>query len=96
MIPKEWLDRYYLKSGDDHIVNTQYFHTCEHGFASWNIVGDAIIVVQCFGNGKFWLKFFRDLSDRTELKMRFVTTRNPKALTRSIGAKIIGYIMEVE
>lgn len=95
-IPQEWIDKYYAKSGDIDLAPTKYGHVCEQGFANWNITPTAIVVVQCFGDGAFWLDFFKKMTSKTDHKIQFATRRNPKAWARKYGYKVVGYIMEVQ
>ena len=96
MIPQEWVAKYFEKSGDTKLAPTEYGHTCEQGFANWEINAEAIIIVQCFGDGKFWAEFFKDIGKQIGLPVRFLTRRNPKAWARKHGFKLVGYVMELE
>jgi hypothetical protein len=96
MIPAEWLDLYFKKSGDVEIRPTTYAHACEQGFATWEIGDGFILVNQMFGDGRFWEKFFLDMGKAIKLNIRFATRRNPKTWERKYNAKIVGYIMEVK
>lgn len=96
MIPSEWLETYFKKSGDRKLYPTEYSHICDKGFASWNVTADALMVVQLYGDGRWWHGFFDEMAGNLGLPIRFATTRNPKAWERKYGAKVVGYIMEVE
>jgi hypothetical protein len=96
MEPYDRISDYCQRSGDAKIADTQYWRECDEGFAGWNVTDDAIVVIQCYGDGLFWLRFFKEMTKGTEYKIRFMTRRNPKAFARRMGARVIGHIMEIE
>mgnify|MGYP000028643132 FL=1 len=87
---------YMLRSGDKYIDGTNYVEN-EHGFASWVAKADCIHVIQVYGDGKYWDRFFRELAKEHGVNSYlFYTRRNPKAFARKFGAKTVQTIMQVE
>ncbi len=92
----EIMSRYFKKSGDDNIALTNFVEN-DYGFASYSINSDALIILNCFGDGKYWDHFFTSLAkERNCKKIRFATRRNYKAFERAFGYKQIGYVLEKE
>lgn len=97
-----WLEDYYRKSGDNHIVVGEGVSVAVtgHGFCTYakdNIEQDVLFVFNCYGNGKYWEQFLKEKAKELGCKkIRFATKRNPKAFERRFGAKLVGYILEVE
>jgi len=90
------VERFFEKSGDSMLYDTTYRHVMEDGFATWNIIDGAIVVVQAMGDGPFWFDFFTKMGRDLGMNIRFSTTRNPRAWSRKYGAKVIGHVMEIE
>ena len=90
------LQRYYDKSGDERIFASNLVEN-EHGFCSYYIDGEYLQIVNVYGDGNYWDKFLSGVAKENGCRaLRFSTMRNPEALKRSRGVKIIGYIMERE
>jgi hypothetical protein len=96
MVPEEWVKKYLHKSGDAEIKPSTYRHACDKGFATWDVSDDSLIVLQVYGDGLYWLDFFKKIGKDLGLKITFGTRRNPKAWQRKFNAKVIGYIMEID
>jgi hypothetical protein len=95
-IPKEWLMKFFEKSGDDALIITNLTVT-DFGFASFDVDGDELVIYQLYGNGKLWDKFFMDLVKKMNLKkIKFGTKRNPEGFEKKFGYKLVGYILEKE
>lgn len=84
------------RSGDITITQTNYIEN-SHGFASYKIEGDTLRVIQVYGDGKHWERFFRKLAKENNIKRAmFYTRRNPKAFERRYGAKVVQTVMMIE
>ena len=84
------------RSGDKAITNTNYIEN-DHGFASYKIENNVLHVIQVYGDGKYWEKFFRKIAKENNVtRAMFYTRRNPKAFARRFGAKVVQYIMMIE
>lgn len=91
----EQLD-YMRRSGDRYIDKRNYTEN-EHGFASWEVCEDFVMVIQVYGDGKYWDTFFRALAKEHGLsRYMFYTRRNPKAFERLYDAEIVQTLMAVE
>jgi len=87
---------YMHRSGDKQIDRTNYIEN-EYGFASWMEKPDCIHVIQVYGDGEYWDRFFRQLAEKYGVdSYLFYTRRNPKAFARKFGAKTVQTIMKVE
>jgi len=87
---------YLARTGDPRIDGRNYIEN-EHGFASYEIGENHLLVIQVYGDGKFWDKFFRDLAKDHGLKSYiFSTRRNPKAFSRRFNASVIETWMRVK
>lgn len=95
MSNEEHLD-FLHRSGDRTITQTNYTEN-DHGFVSYKIEGNTLHVIQVYGDGKHWEKFFRKLAKEQGIKRAmFYTRRNPKAFQRRYGAKIVQTVMMIE
>lgn len=84
------------RTGDKTIINTNYTEN-EHGFVSYKIEKGILHVIQVYGDGKYWEKFFRKLAKEQGIKKAmFYTRRNPKAFQRRYNAKTIQTLMVIE
>ena len=90
------LERYFEKSGDTEIITDNLIEN-EHGFASYFVNGDRLVICNVFGDGEFWDAFFLDKARELGLKrVTFGTRRNYKAFEKKFGYKLTGYILEKE
>lgn len=97
-IPKEWLFEYFKKSGDDYLYLDNLIVT-DKGFASFEINEEenAIVLLQVYGDGKFWDEFFTDLAKKlNKNKIIIGTKRNPRGFCRKFGFNLVGFILEKE
>lgn len=95
-IPKDWLEKFFEKSGDD-VLYTDNLTITDFGFASFEIKNNAIVILQVYGDGKMWDKFFVELAKTLNVnKIKMATKRNPRVFERKYGYKTVGYIMEKE
>jgi len=90
------MTRYLDKSGDERIFLTNLVEN-KNGFASYYIDGEYLQILNVYGNGKYWHRYFNNIAIEYGCRaLRFSTMRSAKALERSRGCKVIGHIMEVE
>ena len=99
MTKDEWLDWYVQHGGqkDLHLHDDEsvLFHP-EHGFISF-FFHDILEIHHCAGDGKYWQNVIIQIMKMHDLnRVRFFTTRNPKAWIRKFGGHIRGYYMEVD
>ena len=96
MVTEEDIKRYLDKSGDSFIYEDNIVVN-EHGFMSWNIHEGKLVLLNVYGNGKYWDNFSIDLAKKLDLKTILIATRrSPKAFTKKFGYKITGHILEKE
>lgn len=68
-----------------------------HGFVTYDIIDDYILIHQMYGNGKHWIAHVKAVAKQRKLSsIRWFTKRNPQAIEKRYGAKIEGYIMSME
>jgi hypothetical protein len=103
MIPKEWLEDYFKKSGDTEIDKSGNLVVLPFGFCVWTINenGDLLLlqvyVTKGQGNGRKMDAFTIELAKRISAKkIVFATKRNPKGFIRKYGYNLVGYILEKE
>jgi len=90
-VPSEWLKRYLEKSKADFFMANNLV-VCEKGFASYLLTHDAVFIVDCYGDGMFWKKFFIKFGyELGKKRIIFATRRNPKAFERRFGVRVIDY-----
>ena len=96
MITQEDIEKYLRKSGDQFIYEDNIIAN-DHGFMSWKIAEDKLVLLNVYGNGKYWDNFSIELAKKLGLKgILTATRRSPKAFTRKFGYKITGHILEKE
>ena len=94
MVPEHLLKKYYEKSGDS-VLTTDNFIYNEHGFSSHRINGENLVIVNVYGDGKYWDNFFVELVKEKGLKkIIFATRRNPAAFKRKFGYELAGFLLE--
>lgn len=87
----------FLQRSKDKYIDKRNYVENEHGFASWEIQGRLLMIIQMYGDGKYWDKYFRDLAAQNGIKtVMFYTQRNPKAFARRFGAETVQTLMKVE
>jgi len=90
---------YYKQKSKDTKIYFNNFIENEYGFASWDINWEeqSLVLINVYGDGKYWDMFFTGLAKRLGLKkIVFGTKRSPKAFERKYKYKLVGYIMEKE
>ena len=91
------IEDYLERSGDDGIVTAQHTIRDKFGFLSYNIVNDVLQIMQVYGDGKHWQYIIEEIAkDIGVKKIQFGTYRNPKAMGRMFGYKVIAYLLEKE
>lgn len=84
------------RTGDTTIDGTNYVEN-EHGFASYKVRDDSILIIQAYGDGRYWEQFFRQKAKEHKVsRCVFYTRRNPKAFARKYGAEVVQTLMKVE
>lgn len=90
------LERYLEKSGDTYIIPENLIEN-DHGFMSWKVDGNSLVLFNVYGDGKYWDAFSLELAKRLGLKtIRIGTLRNPKVFEKKYNYNIIGHILEKE
>jgi len=96
IMPTEAQLDYMRRTGDDRIVPDNYVEN-DHGFASYRVQEKSILIIQMYGDGRYWERFFRRKAKEHGLKYCiFYTRRNPKAFARKFGAEVVETLMQVE
>lgn len=94
-IPEEWIEDYLNRSGDDCISAGTILVHPDKGFVVYNTTDDTLILVNVYGDGKFWDSYAQVKARELGLsKITFGTRRNPDTFIRRHQYKIIGYILE--
>ena len=93
---KEDLEKYLSKSGDDKIYTDNLIEN-QHGFMSWKVHGTDLVLLNVYGDGKYWDVFSIELAKKLGLKKILIATkRSPRAYTKKFGYQVTGYLMEKE
>ena len=70
-----------------------------HGFTSW-LWDDArktIVSIATAGDGGFWEAYYRAVARQLGAeRLRMVTYRNPEAMCRRFGMRVVGHVLERE
>jgi len=88
------LEHYLSKSGDDKISdgNIEY---ADHGFCTWCLNGDVLLLINVYGNGCYWNDWAERKAKELNIKrIVFATKRSPKAFIRKHNFELKGYILE--
>lgn len=87
---------YLNRSKDDYIIPINYTEN-ENGFITYRIIKDKVVVINCYGNGKYWQEFIENLARKHNISKIIITTkRNYKPFIKKYGGKLVGYILEKE
>lgn len=93
---KEDLEKYLSKSGDDYVYPDNLIEN-KNGFMSWTVKNGKLILLNVYGNGKYWDEFSKELAKGLGLTSILIATRrSPKAYQKKYGYKLTGYLMEKE
>jgi hypothetical protein len=93
----EDIERYKRKSGDSKIGGKFAVEDSLHGFATFDLRSDCIVLHCIYGDGRYWVEYFMKMAkDRGLPFLRAATRRNPKAIQRRLGFRVVGYVMEKE
>lgn len=94
MTPNQLQD-YFNRSGDNEIIPNCEYLVNDYGFMSYRVEKDTFIIVQVYGDGKYWDEKANRLAKQFGLiKIMFSTKRNPKTFERKYGYRVTGYVME--
>jgi len=90
------LKTYLEKSGDSYIHEDNLIEN-EHGFMSWKIHENDLVLLNVYGDGEYWDVFSNQLAKEFKKKKIIIATRrNPKAFEKKFNYKLTGYILEKE
>ena len=93
---KEDLEKYLSKSGDDGIYTDNLIEN-SHGFMSWKVSDQGLVLLNVYGDGKYWDEFSIELAKKLNLKKIITATRrSPRAYQKKYGYKLTGFVLEKE
>ena len=96
-LPQEMRDDYLRRSGDKEIIEADAIMHPEHGFMSYRLLPDALLLLQVYGDGSYWnlisIEMAKQIGYRT---IRFATARDPRLFERKYGYSTVGVILEKE
>ena len=91
----EKLQDYFNRSGDSELSDGIFIDGGDNGFCIYRVTDKKLILINVYGNGKFWNKWAEDKARELNLKtILFATKRNPKGFHRKYNYNIVGYILE--
>jgi len=94
---EEWVKDYLARSGDDEIATDCNLVENENGFIVWNRYKDQFVIINCYGNGRYWDEWSNNKAKEIGCTTVFASTkRNPAPYLRKYGGKLVGYLMERE
>ncbi len=99
-IPKEWIEEYFRKSGDE-VLNVTNLLVTDFGFASYDVFPEEGIlwIYSVYGDGKRWREFFTELGRSLGVKkLRFASrrTNRVRAFERAFGFRPVATVFELE
>lgn len=87
--------RDYLERSGDTELGTGWIEENEHGFCVWRVQDNKLLLVNVYGNGKFWNKWADYKAKELGVEsIVFATRRNPDGFVRKYKYDITGYILE--
>ena len=90
---KSNLRDYFDRSGDT-ALGVGWMEENEHGFCVYRSDGENLILVNVYGDGKYWDNWATEKAKELELDyVFFATKRNPKGFVRKYGYEVEGYIL---
>jgi len=95
----EWLEFYENKLGHkfNPFPDANFVFDAEKGFCVCKQDGDALLVGDVTGDGRYWDTFLQTMARELGCKrIKFGTYRKPGAFVRKFGYHIVGFIMEKE
>lgn len=94
MIDQSDLADYFKRSGDTELLKGN-FEQNEKGFCIWTTNKDMLMLLNVYGDGKYWNEWATNKARETGMKkILFATKRNPEGFVRKHGFNVIGYILE--
>jgi len=89
IIPAEWIVDYLVRSGAEYICFNNLV-VCDKGFLTFVIKDNVLLVSDCYGDGRFWIKFLDLVARENNCSIiRFGTKRNWRAFNRRFGFRLI-------
>jgi hypothetical protein len=96
MIPEEWREEYLKKSGDNEIKRNN-LTVNDHGFSNYLVGDNYILIMQVYGDGKYWDNFFIEKAKELGKKeLMFATKRNIGGFIRKFGYKKLAVLLHKE
>ena len=99
MIPKEWLDEYFRKSGDAELLEGKTV-LLPFGFVVYRENGDRLVLLHVYSRGRSGRKMEKFIDNLAKMlgkkKIVFATRRKPDGFMRKYKYKLIGYLLEKE
>lgn len=85
---------YFNRSGDTELGVGWYVEN-EHGFCVWRRQDEKLILVNVYGDGKYWDNWADEMAKELGLEtVFFATQRNPAGFVRKYNYEVTGYILE--
>lgn len=87
--------RDYLNRSGDEALGLGWMEENEHGFCVWRVKDGTLILVNVYGDGRYWDQWADEKCAEQKLtKIQFGTRRNPATFERKYGYKVTAYLME--
>lgn len=88
------LNDYFNRSGDDHLEDGDIVEN-ENGFCVWRTYRESLVLVQVYGDGKYWNNWADKKAKELGIKnIMFATKRSPNGFCRKYNFKVTGYLLE--
>ena len=85
----------YLKRSGDEELGLGWVEENEHGFCIWRVEDGMLLLVNVYGDGKYWNEWADKKAEHLGVQViAFGTKRNPQGFVRKYGYDIKGYILE--
>lgn len=85
---------YFNRSGDSELGDGT-LEVNDHGFCVWRTHKDKLILINVYGDGRYWDEWAEQKAKNMNKKsILFATKRNPEGFERKYKYKVTGYILE--
>lgn len=85
---------YFNRSGDTEL-GVGWKEENEHGFCVWRCQDKQLILVNVYGDGRYWDDWATEKAKELEMEeVFFATQRNPEGFVRKYNYEVCGYILK--
>ncbi len=94
-MPSSLMIEDYCKKSGDNGLSEGTLEENEHGFCVWRKDGNTLILINVYGDGKYWNKWAEIKAKSLNMnKIFFATKRKPDGFIKNHGFDVVGYILQ--